>query len=400
MRRLDFDKLNSVLLDAVLRRVGLNELYAGVSACIGLPLICFDTSFRLVAHAFNRPFYFNHWEYIAQHGGADEDAVLGNNYLVDQEKMYKNRKSLCFDSGNSSGYPQACGPVLIGDRLVAYCGIMIEDCDVEDALRANDLLAEATAVLLRETSLDVGQPELAEKLLIENELGGEAARKFASAFPPPYAFIMISVQDSGVSTLEYIRGILCAPGKQRIGCRGAEKQLYMLQYGLARGEDFSELQSITGSYGLACGVSDTFSDLAEISERRAQAMLSLTVGSGGFSTFRGSYAEIAECCAAEFYGSYASKLRSIEELAGDDQAVDRLRQDARVLSAQLQAPLRSLGKAGSAQEHGNQQDKADRGHSEHGHLRGRQPLKAAAGHRYARPVRRRRGGRICALNAD
>ena len=322
MRRLDFDKLNSVLLDAVLRRVGLNELYAGVSACIGLPLICFDTSFRLVAHAFNRPFYFNHWEYIAQHGGADEDAVLGNNYLVDQEKMYKNRKSLCFDSGNSSGYPQACGPVLIGDRLVAYCGIMIEDCDVEDALRANDLLAEATAVLLRETSLDVGQPELAEKLLIENELGGEAARKFASAFPPPYAFIMISVQDSGVSTLEYIRGILCAPGKQRIGCRGAEKQLYMLQYCLARCEDFSELQSITGSYGLACGVSDTFSDLAEISERHAQAMLSLTVGSGGFSTFRGSYAEIAECCAAEFYGPYASKLRSIEELAGDDQAVD------------------------------------------------------------------------------
>lgn len=322
MRRLDFDKLNSVLLDAVLRRVGLNELYAGVSVCIGLPLICFDTSFRLVAHAFKRPFYFNHWEDIAQHGGADEDAVLGNNYLVDQEKMYKNRKSLCFDSGNSSGYPQACGPVLIGDRLVAYCGIMIEDCDVEDALRANDLLAEATAVLLRETSLDVGQPELAEKLLIENELGGEAARKFASAFPPPYAFIMISVQDSGVSTLEYIRGILCAPGKQRIGCRGAEKQLYMLQYGLARGEDFSELQSITGSYGLACGVSDTFSDLAEISERRAQAMLSLTVGSGGFSTFRGSYAEIAECCAAEFYGPYASKLRSIEELAGDDQAVD------------------------------------------------------------------------------
>lgn len=322
MRRLDFDKLNSVLLDAVLRRVGLNELYAGVSTCTGLPLICFDTSFRLVAHAFKRPFYFNHWEDIAQHGGADEDAVLGNNYLVDQEKMYKNRKSLCFDSGNSSGYPQACGPVLIGDRLVAYCGIMIEDCDVEDALRANDLLAEATAVLLRETSLDVGQPELAEKLLIENELGGEAARKFASAFPPPYAFIMISVQDSGVSTLEYIRGILCAPGKQRIGCLGAEKQLYMLQYGLARGEDFSELQSITGSYGLACGVSDTFSDLAEISERRAQAMLSLTVGSGGFSTFRGSYAEIAECCAAEFYGPYASKLRSIEELAGDDQAVD------------------------------------------------------------------------------
>lgn len=322
MRRLDFDKLNSVLLDAVLRRVGLNELYAGVSTCTGLPLICFDTSFRLVAHAFKRPFYFNHWEDIVQHGGADEDAVLGNNYLVDQEKMYKNRKSLCFDSGNSSGYPQACGPVLIGDRLVAYCGIMIEDCDVEDALRANDLLAEATAVLLRETSLDVGQPELAEKLLIENELGGEAARKFASAFPPPYAFIMISVQDSGVSTLEYIRGILCAPGKQRIGCRGAEKQLYMLQYCLARSEDFSELQSITGSYGLACGVSDTFSDLAEISERRAQAMLSLTVGSGGFSTFRGSYAEIAECCAAEFYGPYASKLRSIEELAGDDQAVD------------------------------------------------------------------------------
>lgn len=322
MRRLDFEKLNSVLLDSVLRRVSLNELYSEFSACTGLPLICFDTSFRLVAYAFDRPFYYQHWENIVEHGQADERTILGHNYLKYQEMMYSNGRSLLFDTGTCAGYPQACGPVLVGDRLVAYCGAMLEDCAVEDALRANDLLSNATAILMREAALGAGDPEFAEKLLINNDLGGEAASKFSSAFPPPYAFIMISARDSGVSTLEYIRGILCAPGKRRIGCRGTEKHLYMLQYDLGAEPDLSEVEAIISTYGLNCGVSDRFSDIAEISERRAQAMLSLTVGSGGFNTFRGSYAEIAECCAAEFYGPEASKLRSIEELAGDDQAVD------------------------------------------------------------------------------
>lgn len=326
MRRLDFEKLDNVLLSCVLGRLSLAQLYEEVYKCLALPLICFDTSFRLVAYSFERPFYFRHWEDIAIKGRADESTILGNNYLGYQELMYTNGRSLIFDSGTCAGYAQACGPVLVGDRLAAYCGIMLEDCDVEDALRANDLLAEATSVLLRESSLPSGDPDLAEKLLINNEIGGEAARKFSSDFPPPYAFITISAEASGVSTLEYIRGRLCAPGKNRIGCRGAEKHLYMLQYGIGSAADLEDVRSIVGTYGLTCGVSDSFSDLAEISERRAQALLALTVGAGGrpggFSTFRSSYADIVECCAAEFFGPEASRLRNIEELADDGQAAD------------------------------------------------------------------------------
>ena len=326
MRKLDFDKLNSLLLDAVLRRVGLDELYAEVGSCIGLPLICFDTSFRLVAYAFERPFYYPHWERIVSQGRADERTILGHKYLSYQEMMYANGRSLLFDSGTCEGYPQACGPVLLGDRLAAYCGIMVEDCTVEDALRANDMLADATAVLLREAEQDAAEPDQIEKLLIKNEVSAEAARQLAAKFEPAYAFITVSAQEPAVSTLEYIRGLLCGEGKRRIGCRVSDKRLYMLQYGMRDCPGFPDIASIAATYGLSCGVSDCFSDLGEISERRAQAILSLTIGAGGLpgrlSTFRDSYALIVEVCAAEFYGPDAVRLRGIEALAAEDSAGD------------------------------------------------------------------------------
>jgi hypothetical protein len=326
MRRIDFDRLNTVLLDAVLRRASLDELYSEVSACIELPLICFDTSFRLVAYAFKRPFYYQHWDRIVNQGRADERTILGHKYLAYQEMMYVNGRSLLFDSGTCDGYPQACGPVLVGGRLAAYCGTMIEDVLTEDALRANDLLSEATALLIRETSFSGLDAETVEKLLIKNQLEPGEAAKFTASFPAPYAFIMLSAQGSGVSTLEYIRGILCAPAKRRLGCRDAEKHLYMLQYGIAGDADLDDIRAVAETYGLCCGVSDRFCELSEISERRAQAMLTLTIGCGGepgrLSTFSESYVRIVECCAAEFYGPEAVRHEGIELLAAEDTAGD------------------------------------------------------------------------------
>ena len=321
MRSLDFDKLNAVLLDSVLNRMALEELYSRVSACLELPLICFDTSFRLVAYAFSRPFYYQHWENIAKFGKAPESAVLDYDYLKNQELMYSNGRSLLFETDTCCGYPQACGPVLIGDKLVAYCGIMLEDCQPQDALRANDLLAAATSLLIREGNQ---APDLEEKLLVKNEIGREEAEKLRAQFETPYAFIIVSAHESGVSTLEYTKGILCAPGKKRLGCRASEKHLYILQYGIQNRRELEDIGGIVSTYGLSCGVSDKFEDMEEIAVRRAQAMLSLTVGAGGLpgrmATFRDSYSQIVECCALEFFGPSAVKLPGIEQLAREDMA--------------------------------------------------------------------------------
>ena len=57
MRSIDFENLESVLLDAILKGAGLQEMFDGVYSCLKLPLICFDTTFHMLAYAFPRPFY-------------------------------------------------------------------------------------------------------------------------------------------------------------------------------------------------------------------------------------------------------------------------------------------------------------------------------------------------------
>ena len=147
MKSIDHERLESVLLDAILSGGSLQELFDRVYECIALPLVCFDTTIHMLAYAFPRPFYYSHWEDMAERGSAAESAIIGYNYLESQEKMYEHGRSLCFDTGTCEGYPQACGPVMADGRLAAYCGIMIEDCRREDALRANDLIARAAARL-------------------------------------------------------------------------------------------------------------------------------------------------------------------------------------------------------------------------------------------------------------
>ncbi len=134
MRVIDFEKLDGILLDSLLCGDSVQQLFDRVYDFLKLPLICFDTTFHLVAYAFPRPFYYPNWEYIVEHGGASESDILGYNYLEYQERMYKNGRSLYFDTGTCDGFPQACGPVLSDGRLVAYCGIMIEDAIKEETL--------------------------------------------------------------------------------------------------------------------------------------------------------------------------------------------------------------------------------------------------------------------------
>ena len=180
MKSIDHERLESVLLDAILSGGSLQELFDRVYECIALPLVCFDTTFHMLAYAFPRPFYYSHWEDMAERGSAAESAIIGYNYLESQEKMYEHGRSLCFDTGTCEGYPQACGPVMADGRLAAYCGIMIEDCRREDALRANDLIARAAARLILDRSRD-GRGGAVERLLIRNEYGPETLAALSGA---------------------------------------------------------------------------------------------------------------------------------------------------------------------------------------------------------------------------
>lgn len=318
MRRINFENLSSVLLDAVLSGRSLTELYAEVHDCLGLPLICFDTSFKLVSYAFDRPFYYRHWEDIVRQGAASESTVLDYDYLIYQEQMYKNTRSLYFDTGTCAGFPQACGPVILDGRLVAYCGIMIEDVERADALAANDMLAEATVALLRRISSRSSVSDMAERILVDNSIAAADAQRLAEDYLPPYAFVIISAASSGVTTLEYLRGMLCIENSSRLGCLSSDKYLFILQCDAAGRASLSDIAELTEKYGLKCGVSDSFSKLTEISERRAQAMLALAAGRDSFATFRDCYADIIENCAVEYFGEYAVKLPSLERLKRED----------------------------------------------------------------------------------
>ena len=117
MKSIDHERLESVLLDAILSGGSLQELFDRVYECIKLPLVCFDTTFHVLAYAFPRPFYYSHWEDMAERGNAAESAIIGYNYLEYQEKMYEHGRSQLFDSGTCEGYPQACGPVMADGRL-------------------------------------------------------------------------------------------------------------------------------------------------------------------------------------------------------------------------------------------------------------------------------------------
>ena len=264
MKSIDHERLESVLLDAILSGGSLQELFDRVYECIALPLVCFDTTFHMLAYAFPRPFYYSHWEDMAERGSAAESAIIGYNYLESQEKMYEHGRSLCFDTGTCEGYPQACGPVMADGRLAAYCGIMIEDCRREDALRANDLIARAAARLILDRSRD-GRGGAVERLLIRNEYGPETLAALSGALhQPPYAIVIVSAEGRGVSTLEYLRGRLCQGGSGAVGCLAGEERLYILQSGLSggeRGRALERLESVARLCGVRAGTSDIFDSL-------------------------------------------------------------------------------------------------------------------------------------------
>lgn len=334
MPDLEFARLNDELFDALVHRQSVQAVISRAYACIGLPIIAFDVSFKLLGYAFPRPFGYPYWEQIAAQGQLSTDVIDGEGTLNYQEMMYSNRKSKVFDWGTAKDFPQVDGPIMQGGSLVGYVGIGIQGYrDIDGLLEANDLLADVLAVSLRDSVRDTDAADslrrAAESLLLLDQAPGDTRQQITAAYPPSYVFAVLASDNSRVSTLQYIKSILCSEENSALGALSKDCCLYVLFYRVGQDTDLSCIQAmlreIAAKYGFSGGVSDFFFDTEEITAHRMQSMLAMTMGRGrpegrDVCTFREYYGSIVCCSAAESIGETVCALPAIEKLAGLDAA--------------------------------------------------------------------------------
>ena len=334
MRRLDFDEITKQLLELLLQELPMQAFFDEVYKLVRLPMNYFDTSFRLIANAFERPFYFDKWRKMDENGTFPDEEIASQNYLWYQEKMYRSKRSSIFDYGTTEGYPQACGPVTVDGRLVGYMGTMIEDAERDDVLRFNDMMTEAIVVLTRKQmkTASAAPGGFPEDMLLQDSIPAASRRLFAEIYPAPYVYVLISRETESASTLLYIQKHLSESLKPVFSCLNGECYLHALVAGAESARTLSQLSQTLERYELTAGVSDWFNDLSNLKTRRIQAYMALAVGYDRIQTDRetgSSYIETLSCYAdcrnsssecAKRLGLHTNtvlgRLKKVEELTG------------------------------------------------------------------------------------
>lgn len=280
MRRLDFDSLTLLFMDLLLREISVQEFFEEVYSRVRLPMNYFDTSFNLVANAFERPFYFKLWRIMDENGTFMDEEISAGNFLEYQEKMYRIKHSSIFDYGTVEGYPQACGPVILDGKLIGYMGTMVEDVERGDALLFNDMMTEAIIVITRKQLKDNASSSmgLSEELLLSDSIPPASRELLSRTYPGPYAYIIISCESESASTLLYVQKFLSENISNTFSCHEGECYLHTLISGYSEKDSLPVLRSTLERYGLTAGVSDWFDDLSNLKTRRMQAYLALAVG--------------------------------------------------------------------------------------------------------------------------
>jgi hypothetical protein len=280
LRRLDFDEITKQLLELLLQELPMQAFFDEVYKLVRLPMNYFDTSFRLIANAFERPFYFDKWRKMDENGTFPDEEIASQNYLWYQEKMYRSKRSSIFDYGTTEGYPQACGPVTVDGRLVGYMGTMIEDAERDDVLRFNDIMTEAIVVLTRKQmkTASAAPGGFPEDMLLQDSIPAASRRLFAETYPAPYVYVLISRETESASTLLYIQKHLSESLKPVLSCLNGECYLHVLVAGAESARTLSQLSQTLERYELTAGVSDWFNDLSNLKTRRIQAYMALAVG--------------------------------------------------------------------------------------------------------------------------
>ena len=288
-----------------------------------------------------------HWEKMAELGGASEETVEGYHYLENQELINAAGKSSLQDERTSEGYPQACGPIRVGDRLIAYCGTMIEDLSVEDALVFNDLLIGAIQALLRKESPkalvdDMSDIRLMERLLSNEEATKEEVAAFAKRYEPPYMLALVRGQ-MGQSTLHYIQQKMTRQDHLLAFLHGADG-ICLLRAAIPFGQGVRTMTDMLAGmqkkYDVRGGFSDYFESVEELPDAYTQALLALVTGGGRSEEeapicFRENYIDIILAQAIDRLGLTACQSPLIEKIL-------RSREDAQSLLDTLEVYFASM----------------------------------------------------------
>lgn len=324
MRKLPVDELRSAMLHCITEHMTAQQLFDHIYKIISLPMICFDPSFSLIAYSFPRPFYYPHWEWIADSGSASQEDILEYNYLSNQEEMVRNSGSQLFDYGSTSGFAQYCGAVMNGDQLLAYCGIITEDAEPEDVKTAADLLIKALSVIVRTDLKDDGTER---SLLLDDELSSQHKDYLTRHCSGQYLFVTATCGANQRSTLQYIKSNLHWKGFRMLSCFSGDDMLYIIvgqQNSYLERESFiNALRDLSLNHGVLFGLSDYFSDPYDIPPHRQQSVLALSMSATSGTTapislFKDHYGEYICQCAMEYYGTEHCMYPAVKILKDDD----------------------------------------------------------------------------------
>lgn len=279
MTDFSIDTIKSIALLSILEQVTIQDFLDRVYSVTGLPMICFDTSFRHIAHAFKMPFYIQSWVEIATDQKAKDDDVFRYNYLSFQENVAAASKSIYVVPKRNSEHPCVSRAIIYQGELLAYCGTVVEDCAPELVLELNDLVSKTIPHLQIPNRLN--RNTLSPFIVRDNLLPDEAER-INNFLPSPYFFAILSTQIRGVSTMQYIRSYISEHIDNSVSAITDNGDVYVLFFDLATDAEMMDIQKMLDQlgkrYSFQIAFSCSFFDAAEIPMRRRQALLSMTTG--------------------------------------------------------------------------------------------------------------------------
>lgn len=314
----DIRETDDLLFRAVIEKESPMSAVNALYDLIKRPIIAFDTSFKLIAYAFPRPFFFDPWEEIASTESLSDTYIYENNSLFFQEKMYHLRCSSYFSNDVAVSCPQVDGPIISDGTLLGYVGIAVaNDEEVEEMKYINDRLAEALALLVTlyfENTSSIAQERLWERFLNPGMIDDDEADIIEQSIKPAYRLAILAAQSGEIPTLKYVKSCLDKSGVRLRTYIDRNEQLLILYYGL--NNDTLEnsdriirrqLNDFTEKYQLFCGLSDIYYHLMNSPVARLQADISVKKGSSqhgicGLYSYRDMFQDILCDIALERYG--------------------------------------------------------------------------------------------------
>ena len=314
----DIRKTDDLLFRAVIEKESPMSAVNALYDLIKRPIIAFDTSFKLIAYAFPRPFFFDPWEEIASTESLSDTYIYENNSLFFQEKMYHLRCSSYFSNDVAVSCPQVDGPIISDGTLLGYVGIAVaNDEEVEEMKYINDRLAEALALLVTlyfENTSSIAQERLWERFLNPGMIGDDEADIIEQSIKPAYRLAILAAQSGEIPTLTYVKSCLDKSGVRLRTYIDRNEQLLVLYYGLEKETHENseriirrQLGEYTGKFQLYCGLSDRYHHLKDSPVARLQADIAVKRGSSqtgvcGLYSYRDMFQEILCDIAFERYG--------------------------------------------------------------------------------------------------